>query len=276
MSFPCILRAHLCGRQPELELLWHQPGFAELNALAQKLHCPVRFAERPVKHALEYQAWISRHREVPTRIDSWHDRLNAAMWILWPRTKLALNAAHLRAGFSGHARTRYGDGLTLIDEVGIVVVASHSMAVLNRRHAWKSLFWARRDAWHATALPLVIGHGLAEQLLQPYLGLTAKALYIDGPRPKGPEAKNRGSSRGCEVDPGVGLGVGSGVNLEANRGWEQALDRLVARQIEDSLRFSRPQELCPFPILGLPGWWPGNDSEAFYENRSYFRPPPKR
>ena len=30
----------------------------------------------------------------------------------------------------------------------------------------------------------------------------------------------------------------------------------------------------PLPVLGVPGWWPGNDDAAFYDDPSVFRPPP--
>lgn len=29
----------------------------------------------------------------------------------------------------------------------------------------------------------------------------------------------------------------------------------------------------PLPVLGVPGWWPGNDEPEFYEDLSVFRPP---
>lgn len=29
----------------------------------------------------------------------------------------------------------------------------------------------------------------------------------------------------------------------------------------------------PLPVLGVPGWWPANEDEAFYDDASVFRPP---
>lgn len=29
----------------------------------------------------------------------------------------------------------------------------------------------------------------------------------------------------------------------------------------------------PLPVLGVPGWWPGNENGAFYDDASVFRPP---
>jgi hypothetical protein len=35
---------------------------------------------------------------------------------------------------------------------------------------------------------------------------------------------------------------------------------------------SHGRELSPLPVLGVPGWWGGNEQENFYENTDYFRP----
>jgi len=35
-----------------------------------------------------------------------------------------------------------------------------------------------------------------------------------------------------------------------------------------------PRPFLPLPVLGVPGWWPENDSPAFYDDASVFRPPP--
>ena len=35
---------------------------------------------------------------------------------------------------------------------------------------------------------------------------------------------------------------------------------------------SRGRELSPLPVLGVPGWWDGNEQEEFYDNTGYFRP----
>ena len=35
--------------------------------------------------------------------------------------------------------------------------------------------------------------------------------------------------------------------------------------------FLSGRSLSPLPILGIPGWWNGNEDPRFYENKSYFR-----
>ena len=29
---------------------------------------------------------------------------------------------------------------------------------------------------------------------------------------------------------------------------------------------------APLPVLGVPGWWPGNDLPDFYDDKTVFRP----
>jgi len=31
------------------------------------------------------------------------------------------------------------------------------------------------------------------------------------------------------------------------------------------------RELSPLPVLGVPGWWPDNERESFYDDADYFR-----
>ena len=37
-------------------------------------------------------------------------------------------------------------------------------------------------------------------------------------------------------------------------------------------RVSRPGDLFPLPVLGIPGWWPANTDAAFYQDSTVFRP----
>ncbi|HMA10888.1 MAG TPA: DUF3025 domain-containing protein, partial [Steroidobacteraceae bacterium] len=43
--------------------------------------------------ARDYETHILHTGEVPTRADTWHDVLNALVWLRFPRFKAALNAA---------------------------------------------------------------------------------------------------------------------------------------------------------------------------------------
>lgn len=84
-----------------------------------------------------YDASIHARGAVPTRAGSWHDFLNALVWCLYPKSKLALHARQhaLVAGgldkATGRlpgARTREQDALALFDEGGLVVTSSEPLA----------------------------------------------------------------------------------------------------------------------------------------------------
>ena len=46
----------------------------------------------------------------------------------------------------------------------------------------------------------------------------------------------------------------------------------VTVHLLDGRKLVGPRELQPLPVLGVPGWWPDNEAEGFYDNRDYFRP----
>jgi hypothetical protein len=48
-----------------------------------------------------------------------------------------------------------------------------------------------------------------------------------------------------------------------------AVDLLAAEAVA---QIAAPRALAPLPVLGVPGWWPDNVHEAFYDNVAYFRP----
>jgi hypothetical protein len=50
------------------------------------------------------------------------------------------------------------------------------------------------------------------------------------------------------------------------------VDRLLAMHIRDREGFRHGRELSPLPVLGVPGWWNGNEREGFYDDTAYFRP----
>lgn len=231
-----FLFEHLEAREPALEVLREAMDLETLNDLAHRLDCPVRFCARATHNALDYERRICEEGLVYTRIHTWHDRLNAAMWILWPKSKMAISRGHLLAAAPG-PRNRRRDALTLVDEVGVVIVAPAEIEILHRRHCWEELFWHAREDWFSSIHPLMLGHGLAEQCLSPYVGLTAKALYLD------PQA--------CG---------------------ERGADQVLAQLLEDPQKLSAPKELLPFPLLGTPGWHPETNTLGFYRNHAYFRP----
>ncbi len=160
-----------------------------------------------------------------------------------------MNAAHVAAGAhrgGNQSRTPRQDALTLLDETGVMVaIADRDLADALRGFRWHDLFWKQRKRVLDAMRFMVLGHGLYRQALQPYVGLTGKALIVP-------------VDRAClRLDPDRLIGE---------------LDAQVAAIIADPARLQSTDQLTPLPILGVPGWWPDNTSESFYSNENYFRP----
>lgn len=189
--------------------------------------------------ARDYETRILQTGQVPTRAETWHDVLNALVWLRFPRFKSALNAAHVSAIASeaGPGRGRRRDALTMLDESGVWVISRDPawLALLAGR-AWQSLFWEHRHAIDTAMKFIVVGHALLEKLLDPYPGITGKCLML--------------TAGSLDPDAAEGLSV-------------QALDGI------DS-----PHPLAPLPVQGIPGWDPDNENAAYYANQAIFRPVP--
>jgi hypothetical protein len=117
----------------ESEETW--PPVAALTGLFDG-EAPVEFAPpapRPrrgrLPKDLRYDARIALARVVPTREGSWHDLLNALVWAVFPRAKLALHLRQHRiiASRLGEdlrlpgSRTKEQDAIAMFDEGGVVV-----------------------------------------------------------------------------------------------------------------------------------------------------------
>lgn len=222
------------------------PTLAALNA--DQLHGSVQFvvADASVNH---YELFIHQTRTVPTR-DNWHDLFNAFAWLTFPKTKAALNQAHIQHITAGgldalKQRSPARDAITLFDESGIIVL-SDSRALLEQIPAfnWHNLFVQQREAVKQHMAFIPFGHALMEKMLDPYLGMVAKVILV-------------------EVTPNF-------FNLDraAQCVW---CDAEVARLVVESTIFTSPKNLLPLPFLGVPGWDARNEDAAFYANTDYFR-----
>jgi hypothetical protein len=237
-------------------------GFPDLDALNEALldhpvtvhsGCSLRFVEQGVgKLAFEsqYEPRCYLTGEVQTRRDNWHDYLNALVWLIFPRTKAAINLRHYQALMSGAAtesqRGAVRDTNTLFDESGVIVVYSdEELAGLLRDFQWKTLFWQRRAEVQSSMGFYLFGHGLYEKALNPYLGMTGQGLLL--------------------------------AVVPAFFGWSQTaqlahLDERVAEYLADPDHCRTTRELSPVPLLGIPGWSTDNQSASYYDNTDYFRP----
>lgn len=229
------------------------PSLVQLNTLAvqrqvtNSRHLPIRYVppSAAAVSAMRYETRIAETGEVPTR-DNWHDLFNALQWLAFPHLKSAINAQHARLLAAGGtaeavARSAPRDVLTMFDESGIIVASRDaSLLGLIRKFGWHELFVTRRDEVIANMRFVLVGHGLLEKSLAPFVGMTAKAMLL---------------------------------SVDAN---EFALDRAAADWLMDDTHLADSHHLAPLPLLGIPGWDPRNESPAFYDNANYFRPGRRR
>jgi DUF3025 family protein len=231
------------------------PGLDDLNAL---LHAgvesgggaPLRFVlpERDV----QYEMRVFRTGEVHTRERDWHDFFNALAWITFPGTKAVLNRHHveqmsLRRGEAQRGTAR--DVLTLFDEGGVIVAsADPALAALLRAREWKRLFWGRRDDVGRGMRFFVFGHAIYEKALEPYKGVTAKALIVD---------------------------VGGDFFAEPLARQLALVDARAAAHFADSAALVSTKSLPPLPVLGVPGWDAANGRAEYYDDAAQFRPAPQ-
>lgn len=224
-----------------LGLAHGMPTLDTLNALATSMNLrqarglPLRFVAPAGRIAArDYETRILATGDVPTRADTWHDALNALVWLRFPRFKSALNAAH---GLAIDAETealrgRRRDALTVLDESGVWVASEDpTLPALLVAHAWTEAFWTRRTEIESRMRFTVVGHALLEKALAPYPAMTGKCLQIG-------TAMHDAEAAACS-----------------------ALDTIGS-----------PRQLAPLPIQGIPGWDPANGQADYYANAEVFRP----
>ncbi len=194
----------------------------------------VRFVP-PVPRDSYYEIKVFETGEVATRPDNLHDWFNALAWLAFPRSKARLNALHAaeiprEAGRRGRLR----DLLTIFDEGGAIVQCDDAdLLHLLKNFQWKALFWDHRDRVREAMRIVVFGHAVLEQALEPWPGITCKAIVAPA---------------GADPDAAV-------------QAWLAALEPGAT-----------PRSLAALPIFGYPGWLASGDRAAFYEDTRYFRP----
>ena len=226
---------------------WRDPG-AQLeariragalphDALAAAGPGPVRFvAADALPAGAAYEDFIFTTGQVPTR-PGLHDFFNGLVWLRFPRTKAALNrlqAAEIaRHGITAR-RGPVRDAITVFDENGALLQAPELLGQALLAREWRRLFVELRPLWSEARL-LVFGHALLEQLAQPRKGLTAHVWRGDA-----------------------------------------AMDSLAGADAWLAARCTAPvlagKPFTPLPVLGVPGWWAGNEVESFYDDPLVFRP----
>ena len=230
------------------------PGIARLNACAAGIRNfrgqPIRFvANEAATAAAHYETRIAETGEIASR-ENWHDFFNAMSWLAFPAAKGAISEMHARllaarGEIEVRERSVARDVLTLFDEGGIIVASSdESLLDLIRRFEWKALFVERRADVGARMRFYLFGHSMLEKALIPYVGITAKAILF-------------------KVDDAF---LNSS-HIEQMR----RVDQRTVAWLMDEKNLSSSKNFSPLPWLGVPGWWPENESPAFYNNQHYFR-----
>lgn len=197
-----------------------------------------------------YEEYIYATGNIPTRSENWHDFFGALIWCLFPRTKALLNQLHMQqiAVYGLKQRSVLRNKLTLFDECGVIICLepeAAQQAELLRQHQWQQSFVRRRHQWWQHIRPVIFGHAIYEMATAPYIGLTAKALFVEVP------------SGFCNW------------SLTAAYSF---LDGKLHEQIANQSALLNNQQLTPLPLLGVPGWYKDNENTGFYHNTDYFRP----
>ncbi len=197
---------------------------------------------------MHYEKRIAETGEIATR-ENWHDFFNAMQWLTFPKSKAVISEMHARlmAAQIDNVKVRSipRDVLTLFDEGG-VIVASADEALLNhiRHFEWKKLFVERRAEARKNIHFYLVGHSVLEKMLDPFIGVTAKALLL-------------------KVNDNF-LALSHDAQL-------REIDSRAAAWLINESSLVSTRNLHPLPILGIPGWFAANESPSFYDDAHYFR-----
>ena len=237
---------------PDWQAPWYEPwrehGERVLERIAQglPLHDALNGAASPVRFVAAsqlppgqaYEQFVFERGACPTRANL-HDFFNGLCWLALPRAKRRMNGLHAgqirRAGSVGAVRGPLRDALTILDENGAVLAAPPALWQALLARDWRRLFVDLRPLWGQARLTIV-GHALLEQLVRPRKGLTAHVLALPAPLAAMP-----------------------------------ALDAWLAGELEAPRLAAKP--FTPLPVLGVPGWWAGNQNFSFYDDSFVFRAP---
>jgi hypothetical protein len=229
-------------QHPDSEALRH---LAEQHPIRLAGGQQVRFVP-PQADGTIYECRIWERGEVETRPDNWHDFFNALVWLSFPRTKIAISAAHVQAMQQpGELRGRVRDALTHFDECGIVVLSAQPRLLdLLREFRWKELFVAHRAEVRRDMRFVIFGHATYEALLQPFRGLTAKAILLQ---------------------------VSAELLALPMDALPSTLDEQLAALLSSG-KYTRPRDFQPLPLLGIPGVTPDSEEAVYYDDTYQFRP----
>lgn len=223
------------------------------------------------KAQTSYESFIFEQAQVPTR-NNWHDFFNGLIWLQFPRTKRYFNEQHtldiqrldvetqdtspLHKKAKGRSAVR--DRLTHFDECGLVLFTDQVwLENALDAHEWQQIFVNKALYWDSNIVPLVFGHALWEMLLNPFIGLTAKATVVCLP-----------SATLKQIN-----------QLKKKSSDEkliQMFDELLLSHLTKNKLIFQTKPWKPLPLLGIPSWSNKPQNDAFYANKSYFMPKSKK
>ena len=230
------------GAQLAARIAAGEPQHEALNAAGA---APVRFvAQEQLPAGTAYEQFIFDTRQCPVR-PGLHDFFNGLAWLRFPRSKSALNrlqAQEIAQAGIGARRGAVRDAITVFDENGALLAAPPPLWDALVAREWRTLFVTLRPLWREARL-VVFGHALLEKLVAPRKDLTAHVWRADAP-----------------IAPDTAAGAGACA----------ALDAWLADQCTGDALAAKP--FTPLPVLGVPGWCPGNENFSFYDDSLVFRP----
>ncbi len=200
---------------------------------------------------LYYEAYIAKFKQVPSR-GNWHDFFNALVWSKLPNTKSTFNKLHNQEiGQHGEKkRTPIRDRLTHFDECGLVIFTDNEQLKHDcADHNWADLFVKHKTSWAINTEIIIVGHAIWEMLLNPFIGLTGKARFID-------------------VSTDTLRELSDDISQQNYQQADYFINQHLA--VNDVLSQSKPW--LPLPVLGIPGWSTFPQTDEFYRNADYFMP----
>lgn len=249
---------------------WQQPWLASVRAVGESVAAQVlqgravyevlnealpaalagwRFVpQSALPDGVAYESHIYTAHCIPTR-DNLHDFFNGLMWLHWPHLKQHFNRLHFETIQREGVQARRGpvrDTLTVLDENGAIWCAPQPLIDALQAKQWQRLMVELRPLWaHSCLVP--VGHALLEKLVAPRKPMCAHVLCM-------------------AAAPGVPLPTPP----QAPLAWDVLVQSSAA--LQPAQLVGKP--LSPLPVLGVPGWWAGNENFSFYDDSQVFRSAP--
>lgn len=235
----------------KMPLFENWPLIEDYNQMANFTNNPsLRFMVQ--NSQMDYENEVYTAHQVPTRLYHWHDFFNNLSWLTFPKAKWAMieQSQREKIAANNHQRSTKQNVLAHFDECGILLCSDQDEFFSSiAEFEWKKNFWDKREALLEHCYPIILGHGILEKCLKPYLGMTAKAIFVKTP------------SHFFKLTAAQKIAL---------------IDENLSHFILSPNFPQTPKNLIPFPLLGWPKWHPANDFASFYDNNDYFRSKPSR